>query len=165
MSTLFEHALWSQLEPYAHVTYFGDIIRLDFLRLPDELRTKALAIQTPCISCRAVVNPLRARALSDRSRIAGTETERRLFYGPTCLKEINAGCARTKEIKVHKEDMRERFSSLFTKVKPEGFSKIELRQLLTDFRQLCVVAQKYGHKISPEIVKMGQWVKSQVEPP
>jgi hypothetical protein len=107
--TLFQHPVWEYVKPYAHVTFCGVIIRLDFLQMPDDLRALALEVVVNCISCGKIVKPLRARAKSDRARIAGTAIERRLFYAPTCTAEVDAGCSRTKLIQQHKDDVRRIF--------------------------------------------------------
>jgi hypothetical protein len=103
---LFDHPIWPHVLPYAHVTFFGKVVRLDFLQLPDQLRELALAVVANCPSCGAVIHPMRARALSERSRIAGTAVERRLFYAPTCPTEKDPGCSRTKAAMQHKDEVR-----------------------------------------------------------
>jgi hypothetical protein len=105
---LFEHPIFKHIAPYAHVSDGRD--NVDFLQLPDMLRALALEVQTNCPACGASVFSLRARAKSSRARIAGTETERRLFYAPTCPTEKNPGCSRTKAAKDHKLTIVSRLS-------------------------------------------------------
>lgn len=105
---LFEHPIWRYLRPYAHLAEGRD--NLDILQLPDQLRTLALEhVWANCVSCGAAIHPLRARALSERSRVAHTAIERRLFYAPTCPTEKDPGCSRTKAAQRHKDDVREMF--------------------------------------------------------
>ena len=103
--TLFEHPIWVHIAPYAHVTEGRD--NIDFLNLPDQLRALALEVVCNCVACGAVIHPLRARVKSDRSRIANTGIERRLFYAPTCPTEKDKGCSRTKAAKVAKVYVRQ----------------------------------------------------------
>lgn len=102
--TLFEHPLWQHVAPYAKLTEGRD--NLDFLNLPDQLRALALDVLVNCVSCGRPIRCLRARVKSSRSRVGGTETERRLFYAPTCETEVNAGCSRTRAMKCHKDVVR-----------------------------------------------------------
>jgi hypothetical protein len=97
--------VWPLIRPHAHLAA-GRYDRLDFLQLPDDLRERALQVLAQCVSCGAVVNPLRARAASKRSRVAGTSIERRLFYAATCPQERDSGCTRTREAKRHMEWVR-----------------------------------------------------------
>ena len=99
---LFDHPVWPHVAPYAHVDAGRD--NLDFLQMPDQLRGLALGVVANCVSCGAVVHPLRARAKSERSRVAGTAVERRLFYAPTCPTETRPGCSRTKAAMAHKAE-------------------------------------------------------------
>ena len=101
---LFEHPIFRHIAGYAHVSEGRD--NVDFLQLPDLLRALALEVQTNCPACGQVTNPLRARLKSEQSRIAGTETERRLFYAPTCPTEKNSGCSRTRAAKDAKEAIK-----------------------------------------------------------
>lgn len=101
---LFEHPIWPYLVPYVHMSEGRD--NLDLLQLPDELRMLALQVQVNCVSCGRPINCLRARAKSTRSRVAGTETERRLFYAATCPAESDSGCSRTKAAQAHKDLVR-----------------------------------------------------------
>ena len=103
---IFEHPIWPAILPYAHPTFRGVTLYLDFLQLPNDLHILSLNICCNCVSCGAVINPLRARALSERSRIAGSPVERRLFYSPVCLTEVNAGCSRTKAASQHRDLLR-----------------------------------------------------------
>lgn len=101
---LFNHPLWRYIAPYAHVDEHRS--NVDFLQVPDDLRTIALEAVCNCIACGAVIHPLRARAKSERSRVAGTAIERRLFYAPTCPTEVNSGCSRTVAARAHKQKLR-----------------------------------------------------------
>jgi len=96
---LFSLPIWQRLKPYAHFSYSGRggrvAPRLDLLKLPEDLREEALAVLVPCVSCKKLINPLRARKKSERSRIAGSETEWRLFYAATCTYKANDGCGRS----------------------------------------------------------------------
>lgn len=98
--TLFEHPIWPYVLPYAHLDDGRD--NIDFLQLPDQIRELALQSVANCPACGAVVHPLRARAMSERSRVAGSPVERRLFYAATCPAEVNAGCSRTIAARNHK---------------------------------------------------------------
>lgn len=102
--TLFEHPIWRYIAPYAHVE--ANRSNVDFLQVPDQLRSLALEVVTNCCSCGAVIHPLRARAKSERSRIGGTAIEKRLFYAPTCPTEVNSGCSRTHAAREHKKKVR-----------------------------------------------------------
>ena len=104
--TIFQHPIWKHILPYAHPTFRGVTLYLDFLQLPDDLHLISLNIVTNCVSCHSVTNPLRARAQSERSRIAGSPVERRLCYSPVCLTEVNAGCSRTKAASQHRDLLR-----------------------------------------------------------
>ncbi len=44
---------------------------------------------------------------------------------------------------------------------PEGFTKNELVSLYGDFRALCVLAAASGGKLSPLVIKLGQWLQAQ----
>lgn len=101
---LFQHPIWRFVVPYSHLVAGRD--NLDFLQMPDELRALALNAVSNCVSCGAVIHPMRARAKSERSRVAGTAIERRLFYAPTCPTEINSGCSRTIQARDHKRKLR-----------------------------------------------------------
>lgn len=101
---LFDHPIWKHIKKYAAVAEGRD--NLDFHQLPDQLRALALEVTANCVACGAVVNPLRARAKSERSRIAGSPVERRLFYAPTCLTEKNPGCSRARAARDHKKIVR-----------------------------------------------------------
>lgn len=109
--TIFEHPIWRWVAPHAHL---GTVDRdnLDFLELSDQLRELAIGVITNCISCGEPCHPMRARATSNRSRIAGTPVERRLFYAPTCPTEVNPGCSRTKSAKRHKRTVRQQLALL-----------------------------------------------------
>lgn len=98
--TIFDHPIWPHIAAYAKVSLGRD--NIDLLQLPEQLRGLALDAVANCISCGKIIHPLRARVKSGRSRIAGTELERRLFYAPTCPTEIDPGCSRTKAAKDHK---------------------------------------------------------------
>lgn len=100
--TIFEHPIWPYIRPFAQVS--DGRANVDFLQLPAQLRSLALDAVCNCVSCGKVIHPLRARAKSERSRIAGTPTEWRLFYAPTCETEKDAGCSRTKSAKSHKDE-------------------------------------------------------------
>jgi hypothetical protein len=100
---LFQHPIWSHIRPHAHLSAGRD--NLDFLQLTDELRDLALSVVANCVACGKVIHPLRARAKSERSRIANSDVERRLFYAPTCPTELNAGCSRTRLAQQHKNVM------------------------------------------------------------
>lgn len=102
--TLFEHPIWPYVLPYAHLAAGRD--NLDFLQLPDQIRELALQVVANCVACGAVIHPMRARQVSERSRIGGTPTERRLFYAATCPSEVNSGCSRTIAAQHHKNFMR-----------------------------------------------------------
>ena len=102
--TLFEHPIFSHIVKYASLDEGRE--NLDFLQMPDQLRELAINVVSNCISCGAIIHPLRARKKSERSRIGGTETERRLFYAPTCPTEVNPGCSRTLTAKQHKTVVR-----------------------------------------------------------
>lgn len=124
---LFEHPIFKHIVKYASVS--EDRANVDFLQLPDLLRSLALEVQTNCPACGASVSPLRARAKSEQSRIAGTETERRLFYAPTCPTEKNPGCSRTKAAKDHKleikrvleEQRKQRYSTRVVNMRKEPY--------------------------------------------
>ena len=98
--TIFDHPIFTHIAPYFHVPPGRD--NADLLGLPDQLIALALKVQTNCPACGQPVFPLRRRAQSARSRIAGTPVERRLFYAATCPSEKNPGCARTAAAKDHK---------------------------------------------------------------
>lgn len=98
--TLLDHPIFRHLVPYASVD--EQRANVDFLQLPERLRALALDVVVNCVSCGAVVHPLRARVQSERSRVGGSPTERRLFYAATCPSEVNAGCSRTHAAKQHK---------------------------------------------------------------
>ncbi len=101
---LFDHPIWPRILPHAHINIGR--ANLDFLGLPDDLRAEALDVRACCVSCGGPVAPLRARALSIRSRISGMTIERRLFYAATCPQHENAGCARSRAAKQHKAELR-----------------------------------------------------------
>lgn len=98
---LFDHPIFKHIVKYASIS--DDRANVDFLQMPDLLRALAMEVICNCPSCGAVAFPLRARAKSHQSRVAGTETERRLFYAPTCPTEKSPGCSRTKSAKDHKQ--------------------------------------------------------------
>lgn len=108
--TLFDLPIWQNLSAFAHLSK-GGRDNLDLLRLPDDLRVLALSAIANCVACGDPIHPLRARVKSKRSNIAGTETERRLFYAATCPAEKNAGCARSRSAKEHKKWIRRMFSA------------------------------------------------------
>ncbi len=99
--TLFDHPAWAHLARYAHLD--ANRANLDLLQVPDQLRELAIGCQANCVACGAPLRPLRARMKSSRSRIAGSETERRLFYAPTCPTDVNPGCSRSKAARDHKK--------------------------------------------------------------
>lgn len=101
---LFDHPIWQYVAPYAHVE--DGRANVDFLQVPDQLRALALDAVCNCVACGAVIHPLRARAKSERSRVAGTAIERRLFYAPTCPTEVNSGCSRTVAARDHKKRVK-----------------------------------------------------------
>lgn len=98
--TLLDHPIFKHLASYASVD--EQRANVDFLQLPEQLRALALDVVVNCVSCGAVIHPLRARAQSERSRVGNSPTERRLFYAATCPSEVNAGCSRTHVAKQHK---------------------------------------------------------------
>lgn len=104
---LFDHPIWLHIAPYAHID--DKRSNVDLLQMPDDLRALAIEILTNCPSCGAVVRPLRVRAKSERSRVAGTAIERRLFYAPTCPTDVNSGCSRTVAARDHKDRVRQVF--------------------------------------------------------
>jgi len=99
--TLFQNPIWPYVKPYVHLVPGRD--NCDFLQLPDDLRFYAMQAVANCVTCGAVIHPMRARAKSERSRIAGTEVEHRLFYAPTCPIERDPGCSRSKLAREHKQ--------------------------------------------------------------
>ena len=99
--TLFQHPIWDFVKPYVHLVPGRE--NCDFLNLPDDLRALALDVVVNCASCGAVIHPMRARVKSERSRVAGTPVEHRLFYAPTCPVEKNPGCSRSKLAREHKQ--------------------------------------------------------------
>jgi hypothetical protein len=98
MPGFFGLPIWQKLRPYAHISSSvqgGRVApRLDF-QLPADLRQEAIAVTTLCVSCGLAIHPLRARKKSGRSRVAGSETEWRLFYAATCTYKTNDGCGRS----------------------------------------------------------------------
>lgn len=42
---------------------------------------------------------------------------------------------------------------------PEGFMPEELPMLYRQFRELCVIAFKAGHKLPPELTRLGYWLR------
>lgn len=98
---LFDHPIWPHLRPYASLD--EGRANLDFLQLPDQLRELALGVVVNCVACGRPISPLRARAKSQRSRVAGSATERRLFYAPTCPTDVNVGCSRALAAREHKD--------------------------------------------------------------
>lgn len=113
---LTDHPIFEYIAPYFHL---GDSDRdnLDVLQIPDQLRDIALQTVVCCCACGAVIHPLRTRALSERSRVAGT-VERRLFYSGTCSSETNPGCSRTIAARDHKSAMRSCLAARTTIVPP-----------------------------------------------
>lgn len=105
--TLLDHPAWPYLVKFIHIPEGRD--NVDLLDVPDDLRAIALEVVCNCISCGAVIKPLRARAKSSRSRIANTAVERRMFYAPTCPSERDAGCARSKAARQHKAEFLKMF--------------------------------------------------------
>lgn len=105
--TLFEHTIWPYIAPYIHID--ANRGNVDVLQLPDQLRELALGVVANCISCGAVISPLRARAKSSRSRVANTGIERRLFYAPTCPSDRDSGCSRSKIARAHKIEVMKMF--------------------------------------------------------
>ena len=101
---LFDHPIWLHLKPYARLDAGRD--NLDLHQLPEKLRELALGVFTNCIACGESIHPLRAREKSQRSRVGGTQVEKRLFYAPTCPTEKNPGCSRTRVARAHKETIR-----------------------------------------------------------
>jgi hypothetical protein len=102
--TLFEQPIWNQLKPFAKLDAGRD--NLDLHKLPDDLRDVALKVESTCVACGAPIHPLRARVKSKRSRVGGSQTEKRLFYAPTCPNEKNPGCSRTQVARYHKRTVR-----------------------------------------------------------
>lgn len=98
---IFNHSDWPRLLPYVRVTEGRG--NVDLLRLPDDLRSVALAVVVDCVACGSPIRCFRARVKSKRARTAGSETERRLFYSATCAAEVDPGCARSKAAKDHKK--------------------------------------------------------------
>lgn len=112
---LFGLAIWLKLRHYAH---FSNSVRggrvaprLDLLQLPDDLRTEALAITTLCVACGQPIHPLRARKKSERSRIAGSDVEWRLFYAATCAYKVNDGCGRSTASQNHTKWLTQAFDA------------------------------------------------------
>ena len=112
---LFDHPIFPHLIKYAHMP--RDTGHCDFLQLPDSLREIALDVRTNCISCNAVIQPLRCRALSHRSRVSGTATEKRLFYSATCPPDKNSGCTRSKEVAKHKKLLKAKLGTAIPREK------------------------------------------------
>ena len=96
---LFDHPIWPYLKPYAHMPRATG--HCDFLHLPEQLRELALKTVVNCCACGALISPMRARQKSDKSRIAHTAIEWRLFYSATC--QTNLSCTRTKEAGEHRK--------------------------------------------------------------
>lgn len=107
--TLFDLPIWQAIAPFSHLSNLRD--NLDILQLPDSLRASALNAIAHCVACGEEIHPLRARMKSKRSNVAGTETERRLFYAATCSAEKNPGCARTRAASEHKKWVKRTFSA------------------------------------------------------
>jgi len=104
--TLFDHPIWGLVEPYAHLSLGR--ANVDFLQLPDQLRSLALDVVVNCVSCGALIHPMRERAPSSRSRVSRTAVERRLFYAASCTAERSPGCSRTVAAMRHKDEVRAR---------------------------------------------------------
>jgi hypothetical protein len=98
--TLLDHPILPHLLPYASVDERR--ANVDFLQLPEQLRVLVLEVVCNCVSCGALMYPLRARAKSERSRVGNSPTERRLFYAATCSSDVNPGCSRTHAARQHK---------------------------------------------------------------
>jgi hypothetical protein len=101
---LFGLPIWQKLKQHCLFSKSGNgrvAPRLDFVKLPEDLRTEALMLTLPCIACKQPIHPLRARKKSERSRIAGSEVEWRLFYAATCEYKANDGCGRTTAAQRH----------------------------------------------------------------
>ena len=109
MLLLVDQPIWRHIASYAHVSDKRE--NIDFLQLPDQIRELALGVWANCIACGQAIHPLRARMKSERSRVAGSETERRLFYAPTCPTEKNPGCSRSKVARIHKLALVARLST------------------------------------------------------
>jgi hypothetical protein len=54
------------------------------------------------VSCGDLINPIRARQPSNKSRVTGTPTEGHLYYGSVCLTVVKPGCSRTNAASLHK---------------------------------------------------------------
>lgn len=104
---LFDHPIWRYVAPFTHIPDGRD--NIDLIGMPDDLRDLALGVIANCVSCGRVIHPLRARAKSERSRIANTAVERRLFYAATCPTDVDSGCARSKAARDHKNTVRRMF--------------------------------------------------------
>ena len=101
MITLFDHPIWLQVQKYARVCAERD--NLEFVNMPHLLYLEASKVLVNCVSCGAEIHPIRPRASSKRSRIAGSPTELHPFYSPTCDQTKNKGCCRTAAARDHKK--------------------------------------------------------------
>ncbi len=106
--TLFDHPIWPHIARYGSLDEGRE--NLDFHQVPEQLRVLAVEVVVNCVACGVAINCLRARQLSDRSRIAGSVHEKRLIYASPCSTETNPGCSRTKAAKSHKATLRERLT-------------------------------------------------------
>ena len=113
MSLLVDLEFWKEIRPFLHTTVRSALPgrsaspRIEFQRLPEALKLRALAIEANCVACGGLIFPLRIRVQSEASRIAGLAAEKRLFYAPTCLSTKNPGCSRTKLAKQHFDEIRQ----------------------------------------------------------
>jgi hypothetical protein len=165
--TLLEHPIFGYLAPYASVDAQRE--NVDFLQLPDQLRELALGVVCNCAACGAVINPLRARVQSERSRVGNSLTERRLFYAGTCPSEVNPGCSRTHAAKQHKDLVVRRLGSPLVEtydalcLREPWLELILLGHKLLETRTKCM--RRVGGNVvltSSQEVDEGMWRDSRV---
>lgn len=91
---LLAHRLWHSLKPYVVVEECKDgRARLELKPLPKDLRTEALRIKCPCVSCGASIHPIRnRRSKNQRSKTASAH----LYIGVACPLSQRIGCSRGK---------------------------------------------------------------------
>ena len=92
--SIIHEPVWKRIEPFLHIVECAQDggldeprIRIEFLRLPEQVARELVMYSMPCVACQRPNHPLRRRVGDDWDR---------LFYAPTCPITVRMSCSRTR---------------------------------------------------------------------
>ena len=97
-TSVLTHPDWPTVAPYIRVEYYNrdgsardPRFRLEVLTMPEDVAEVALKLEIGCPSCGRTIHPIRARALSKRSR---APHKRHYYLAVACPLDVSVACSR-----------------------------------------------------------------------